>query len=279
MDLKREAQLQKAVLLQTQFAPQVQELLQPALTALGLDYFWYVRLFEGEFHISIGIESPLVALYYKRRTEDLYFNTPSILSQKQTTVIWDLHERTILTEDMTDKIGLKNGMCIFRRQKSYVDIWYVASRNHNSNLYQLYLNNTNAIYRLIGFFQERVLPILPMKDPKFLLPYMDGCSLIFPPMEPGGKNPILMDFYDATAVKKFTLHAQNGEINLTLREIQCLHRLSKGETSKDIAAALGLSFRTVEHYLEGLRNKTGCIDKTQLITMYQKNDVSLWFHA
>lgn len=272
-----EQQLQKSVKLQNEFYPLVKKLMQPALAALGVNYFWYTRLLEGQFHISIGIQAPLVKLYRERHTEDLFFRNQQILAQKQTTVIWDLHKPAALTDDMLDQIGLKHGVCVFRRRKHYVDTWYIASSQENSNLYQLYLDNSAAIYRLIGYFQEKVVPQLPMKNKDFLLPYMDGSTLKLPPLAGKDEKSKMTDFYDATKLKKFTLHRGNEEFHLTLREIQCVHRLALGETSKEIAQALQLSYRTVEYYLGEIRNKTGCRDRSELVNLYRMNDLSLWF--
>ena len=273
-----ENQLTKAVDIQTRLAPMVKKMLTPALNALALDYFWFVRLLPGRFHISVGVQPPLVELYRKRKTPDLYFKNPAILLQKQTTVFWDLHEEAILTDDMLNKVGLKQGICVFRRKDDFVDVFYIATTQKDGpNIYGIYLNNPTLIFRLIGFFQEKILPALPMENKDFLLPYMDGCVLKLPPVPSADHAQEMSDFFDATQLKKFTLHKGDQEFSLSLRELQCLHHLSQGDSSKDIALALGLSFRTVEHYLLNIRNKTDCRDKAELIALYRKNDVAKWF--
>jgi DNA-binding CsgD family transcriptional regulator len=279
MTFDQEQQLNRAVALQTKWAPYVREKLLPALAALNLDYFWYVRLLPGAFHLSIGIQPPMVDIYLKRKTAELYFNNLQILVQKQTTVLWDLQVPNKLTSDMNDKLGLRNGLCLFRRRKDYIEVWYLASTKSNADLYQLYLNNTSAIFRLVSFFQEEVLPQLPIKDKDFLLPYMDGTTLILPPLARKASHPKMTDFYDATTMKKFTLHGNNSDFQLTLRELQCVHRLAQGETCKEIAKNIGLSYRTVEHYIEDARHKSGCADKSELAAMYRKNDIAIWFEG
>jgi DNA-binding CsgD family transcriptional regulator len=274
-----EKQMNKAVCLQTKLAPLVKRLMSEALKALGLDYFWFVRLMEGNFHLSVGVVPPMVELYRTRKTEDLYFRNAAILAQKQTTVFWELHESESLAYDMLNKLGLQQGICIFRRKNNYVDVFYVAStKKITPNIYDIYLNNPQSIMRLIGFFQEAVMPQLPLCDKEFLLPYMDKCVLKLPSgHEKFDEN--LKGFYDATKLKKYTLHKENRELSLSLRELQCLHFLAKGSTSKDIALALQISYRTVEHYLSNIRNKAGCADKAELIELYRKNDVAMWFEV
>jgi DNA-binding CsgD family transcriptional regulator len=56
-------------------------------------------------------------------------------------------------------------------------------------------------------------------------------------------------------------------IQLTPRQLECLTRIASGETSAEIAAALGLSKRTVDHYVThviarlGVRNRTEAVAK------------------
>ncbi len=52
---------------------------------------------------------------------------------------------------------------------------------------------------------------------------------------------------------------------LTKRESECLFHLLRGRSSKTIASILGISSRTVEAHIEGLRNKFRCSYKTELV--------------
>jgi DNA-binding CsgD family transcriptional regulator len=276
MDLNE--QLKRAVDLQTKMSSEVKRLMEPGLHALGIDYFWFVRLLEGQFHISVGIEPPLVSLYQKRKTPELFFNNKSILAQRQTTVFWDLHQRETLTDDMKTQLGLAQGICIFRRKQQAVDVFYLAcTKVCTSNIYDLYLNNPNMMFRLILFFQERVLPILPMNQRDFLLPYMDGYVMKLPSECAHGSGAGGGKFHDATHLKSFTLRDGANITTLSCRELQCLYHAAKGSTSKEIGKILELSFRTVEHYLLNIRNKTNCKDKSELIELFRKNDFMMWF--
>lgn len=71
---------------------------------------------------------------------------------------------------------------------------------------------------------------------------------------------------------KFTkpLHQDDININnvkLTRREMQCLQLTVKGYTAKKVARQLGISFRTVEEYLNNIRAKAGAHSKSDLIEM------------
>ncbi|MCK4870980.1 MAG: helix-turn-helix transcriptional regulator, partial [Gammaproteobacteria bacterium] len=62
------------------------------------------------------------------------------------------------------------------------------------------------------------------------------------------------------AINKFA-----DQVHLSDRQIECLTYLLAGYTAKEIAQILGLSFRTVESYVEIIKQKHGCPNKKELI--------------
>lgn len=61
-----------------------------------------------------------------------------------------------------------------------------------------------------------------------------------------------------------TLLIETG-VRITKRQNECLYYLVKGMTMKQIAAALKLSPRTIEHYIENLKIKFDCSSRIDLI--------------
>lgn len=57
----------------------------------------------------------------------------------------------------------------------------------------------------------------------------------------------------------------NSLIPLSKQQTDCLKLLALGNTHKQIANALGLSHKTVEHYLENIKNKLKCESRTELV--------------
>lgn len=58
---------------------------------------------------------------------------------------------------------------------------------------------------------------------------------------------------------------------LSKREQQCLMHYTKGKTAKQIALLLNLSCRTIESYLENIREKLGVSSKMELIDLINQN--------
>lgn len=67
----------------------------------------------------------------------------------------------------------------------------------------------------------------------------------------------------STMLSKFS-----AKKNLTQRQYDCLYYLARGMTIKEISHELKLSSRTVEHYLETVKNKLNCRTRSELIDAY-----------
>ena len=95
------------------------------------------------------------------------------------------------------------------------------------------------------------------------------------------KQPIHNQKMEIIGVMGFTyqLDADTKDINLlkataepdqeilSNRQMNCLLLLVQGKTAKQIAQILNLSFRTVEHHIEAIKNKYNCSNRSELITI------------
>jgi DNA-binding CsgD family transcriptional regulator len=57
-----------------------------------------------------------------------------------------------------------------------------------------------------------------------------------------------------------------NEYHLSKRHLECLYYLVKGFSVKQISNALGLSSRTVEHYIEAIKLKLNCSRRSDIIS-------------
>lgn len=87
-----------------------------------------------------------------------------------------------------------------------------------------------------------------------------------------GEHPLVQALQEL-ADYGFTFHQAKSnhtpvittDIHLSSREKQCLSLLTQGKTAKLIADSLGLSTRTVEHYLDNIKAKLKVKSKPELI--------------
>jgi DNA-binding CsgD family transcriptional regulator len=65
--------------------------------------------------------------------------------------------------------------------------------------------------------------------------------------------------------------SQNSSIQkkkLTQRQYDCLYYLAKGMTIKETGCQLKLSSRTVEHYLDAIKQKLNCRSRSELVEAF-----------
>jgi DNA-binding CsgD family transcriptional regulator len=65
----------------------------------------------------------------------------------------------------------------------------------------------------------------------------------------------------------YYIGAIENPFRLSSRELECLFFTLRGLTAKQIAEQLSLSKRSVEFYLDNMKNKMGCITKSELICL------------
>jgi DNA-binding NarL/FixJ family response regulator len=67
----------------------------------------------------------------------------------------------------------------------------------------------------------------------------------------------------------------NKPVYLSKQQKKCFLLLFKGLTAKQIADKMHLSFRTIQHYCERIRDLLGCENNKELIIKYYKQIDSL----
>jgi DNA-binding CsgD family transcriptional regulator len=76
-----------------------------------------------------------------------------------------------------------------------------------------------------------------------------------------------------TALKGSAEAVVQRRTRLTPREIECLRWCSRGKTNWEISRILGLSERTVEHYLSRANRKLGTANRTQAVAYAHKENL------
>jgi DNA-binding CsgD family transcriptional regulator len=74
------------------------------------------------------------------------------------------------------------------------------------------------------------------------------------------------EFLNDINYQHYRLHKFVLKYGLSKREMECIDLVLQNKISKEIAYILGLSVRTIEAYLENIKRKTHCRNKTELIT-------------
>lgn len=157
---------------------------------------------------------------------------------------------------------MDHGMVLVRHQKDYIETCCFSGLSVKRPLYQLFMNEQALFKTFMEHFTDQL-------DPRLLEILSQGLLL----------NDLKDEYHllDKDALylsvdRSSLLEACGWKTLLTLskREKQCLILLKEGHTYHTIGLALGLSERTIEHYLESVKNKLNLETRTELFLVAEK---------
>jgi DNA-binding CsgD family transcriptional regulator len=67
------------------------------------------------------------------------------------------------------------------------------------------------------------------------------------------------------AISHYKVQSEHNPFHFSKREKECIFYLLRGKTTKQTSEILNLSKRTVDYYIENIKNKTGCRSKSELL--------------
>jgi len=148
-------------------------------------------------------------------------------------------------EELKARFGIGSLAYIVERQGSYYDQICLMSPKGQDWAANRLVNQSSAYFRFFSEFRDEILPVL-----------QEGLE------KRTQLHPGVLPKINWSEVKT----GNSGRIRLSKREQECLSKVALGLTIREIAISLGLSPRTVEHYIENMRNKIGCSKKTEIIS-------------
>lgn len=123
-----------------------------------------------------------------------------------------------------------------------------------------YLNNLEKFTQFIGNFAQEAKTLI-------------DCAR---------KNPILTPSLTAAKPQDISFPSKvkvsvtpSNSVSLSRRELELMRYLCKGHSMKEIALLMHLSVRTVESYLNNIRNKTNLQKRSDLVAFYFKQKLPL----
>lgn len=258
-------------------ADAVKQCTQP-LTYLGITCFYYVHIKNnGDYRLLT--DSPHIDEYYF--DEKLYIKDPYIRHPSNYQTGFFLFEQNQKEEFDQSLAYLVNnfqitpliGFC--QRNKDSVEFYGFWGRSdHSCTFSQVYLNYSNLLKIFTTYFKEKCRQILESDT----VPYLSLSDLFGTEFVSSHGHKTKNDL-DAICkyLREVGFSNEIDKVNLlSHQERECVKLLLKGKSAKETASSLELSFRTVEHYLDNVKNKFNCQYKNEIFAAAEKlNELGL----
>lgn len=248
------------------------------LNHLGITCFYYVHIKNNGDYILLT-DCPHIDDYYfdeKLYVEDPYIRHPSnyqsgffLFEQNQKHQFDQSLAYLVQNFKMTPLIGF----C--ERNTDSVEHYGFWGRSDRKNSFMdVYLKYSTLLKAFTDHFKKECREVLRSDSVPYLsLTDLIGTDFITSAIKNNKGNQDLINKYLneiglGNEVKKASL--------LTPREKECIMHILKGKSAKESAQVLDLSHRTVEHYLENVKNKFGCQFKNELFSSAERlNELGL----
>lgn len=228
--------------------PDVNEIIKP-LNFLGITYFSYMKSDQNGGRIYLYNNTEVLDSYLKK---NYYINGNKEcdpLNYKEQVYLWSTLPNQYEYDENVRARGIDHGISIFKPNNTSLEVFAFATKANNHNILNTYITQIEYLQKFTNYFREKATSLIKLAEiNKIILPFNNKFN--FP------SNENIPHEYAFTKQKINTL---------SNRQHECCELIMKGYTTKEIAANMGLSARTVEYYLNNVKVKLGCKNKTELL--------------
>ncbi len=217
---------------------------------LGITTFAYSRVSKkGEASwVTSNPDQDQFLLESKALEEEPFFNTPDAV--KAGHYLWfnnrHFEGSDIFYHERTQRFKLDHGLVLVRHQKEYIEACCFSGLLATSPLYNLFINEKSLFETFMQHFTESL-------DRRILTQIHDTIPISHFKSTHGKASKSSSPKLDREAL--VVACGQKELLKLSSQEKKCLLLLKKGHSYPSIATILGLSTRTVEHYIDSVKNK------------------------
>jgi DNA-binding CsgD family transcriptional regulator len=234
----------------------ITEICRP-LSNLGIDDFSWLKITKNEELIFLtNVHKDFIKEFYL----ETYKDDPllHLLSTNKNPVVYYIwpENATDAIAKLLNKYSMYSGMAICYRDGETIQMFCFSFRKYFPNYTNFFINHIQQLTNFISYFRTIYNPVLNNCN------IMANYNGIIPNQSFIINSPITIETCNVNIIQN------DNTIIFSAREIQCIRAIKQNKTSKEIAQELGISYRTVESYIEHIKDKAG-LDSKHDIKFYK----------
>ena len=236
-------------------ANEVNDICRP-LKDIGITYFNYLKIYKDGSRELLTNNAPWIDHFYKNA---LYL-TAGVVDVEHLLpkgyFLWfvlDLNDPAY--SQGQESFNIDNGVSFVIKRDEITYLYIFASTKDNMHINNFYIRNVDLFRRFIQYFHDRGSDLIKQaKSNKIVLPQQ---QIINSNRLKNIEIPsnVRRSFYKKTKMDKFYLLDVSDDLYLTPKQAEVATYLVVGATAKQCARQLGISYRTVETYIEEIKQK------------------------
>ena len=236
-------------------ANEVNDICRP-LKDIGITYFNYLKIYKDGSRELLTTNAPWIDHFYKNA---LYLTAGVVdvehLLPKGYFLWSELDLNDPAYSQGQESFNIDNGVSFLIKRDEITYLYIFASTKDNMHINNFYIRNVDLFRRFIQYFHDRGSDLIKQaKSNKIVLPQQ---QIINSNRLKNIEIPsnVRRSFYKKTKMDKFYLLDVSDDLYLTPKQAEVATYLVVGATAKQCARQLGISYRTVETYIEEIKQK------------------------
>lgn len=247
----------------------IKKICRPIIDLFKITFFRYLRIYPDKSRIHLCTNPEWTSLFYSKGFYNIaWFDSNQLINPKSIEILWDVKANTddnIVGIEARNHFNIHHGISIIRPQKSYYEVYDLATYKDNASINDLYLNNLDLFQRFFFYFKNQARTLLQECDKKRIK--LPNLSEFKKEAENNivNKSEDINIFLDSTKTNRFYINTVNGDIYLTKKETECIYWVLRGKSAEEIGMILKCSKRTIEIHINNIKKKLGVGKITQAI--------------
>ncbi len=250
------------------------------LSNLGVTYFNYIKIYNEDGSRELLTNNASWIEHFYRNS--LYSSVGAIdveyLLPKGYFLWSELDSDDPVYSQGRESFNIDNGVSFVVRREDITYLYIFASTRSNNKINNFYTRNIDLFKRFMLFFNEQASGLMKAaSENRIYLPDKQVAS-----SQKLNQIDISVqsreEFYEKTLMERFYLFTESEDFYLTRKQAECAAYLVAGATAKQCGKKLGISHRTVQGYIDDIKNKIyylsgGRPTKEELISFLKKAGV------
>lgn len=245
----------------SQIGTKIKSICAPLKTHLGLDSFCYTKIKRDDSFLQISTHPDQTQQYYYSK---IYLNNPFMnAASSYQEGIYLLRDVSLVEYqsmlDNCNKIGMDFHLRIVEKTPTETHQFLYGTSGKNINFLKIY-NYHKSLFKVFNSYFLKEMNACMKNTDNY---YVSLANIMGNRYRSFNLN---QDKKNITDLKlQFLRDIGKNVPKFSTQEKKCISFLLTGMTCKEIAHILKLSTRTVEHYVENLKNRFDCANKSELI--------------
>ncbi len=238
----------------------VDAIIQPLKQYFGITSFIYQKNFDDGTEIRLFNQPKWCAFFYEQELykQSVFESKPSQYVKNR--ILWNSIPQHSAVLSKARQFNIDHGITFVEPVSDGCEFFFIGAPADKPEVMRRYVTRIDLLGKFIIYFRERATPLIEQaKQNKIYIPNKFEAAPL-----------TLIETQCIFDTQGFLSALQPQMQALSPRERACADLLLQGYTIKMIAKELDLSPRTVETYLEHVKQKTNTHSKAQLLQALRK---------